>query len=307
MKSKLQIQIPAAILFLILSLAVAPAQPAPSGAPTVNPTAGLPVAGGAPAFDQTTGLPVTPPAPQWIDPSWSDPDIVLTNVVYDGMPLTEVARTLRERFKDRFNNDTFDFLPMPKTFGKDWGDETIQLQLNNVRASEIFKALNLVFENDRTPLRWELKQSVTHTHHVNRWVMLRVLPEAAPTDVPQNKPPETHRMVYFIGNLVGDEKSGGMTMEQIAKTISDVWPAEFGKPDSVIQFHKDAQLLVVNGTREQLEFIQQTLQALGRKAELAHPQNSDLNNLKELEELGKVLQKEPYSNILKSIFQSEQK
>src|SRR5208283_4867638 len=289
MKSKLQIQIPAAILFLILSLAVAPAQPAPSSAPAVNPATGLPAADGAPAIDPTTGLPVLPPAPQWIAPNWSDPDIVLTNVVFNGWPLSEVAKILRERFKDRFNNDSFDFLPMPKTFGKDGGDETIQLQLNNVRASEIFNAMNLVFENDRTPLRWELMQSATPAHHVNRWVMLRVQPEAAPTDVPQTKPPETHRMVYFVGNLVGDEKSGGMTMEQIVKTITDVWPAEFGKPEGVIQFHKDAQLLVANGTPDQLEFIHQTLAALEQKVQAARPKSSESKDTEELVNLIKSL------------------
>ena len=292
MKSKLQIQIPAAILFLTLSLAVAPAQTPPSSAPAANPAMGLPGAASGLTVDPTTGLPVPPPAPQWIAPNWTDPNIVLTNVVCDGLQLSEVAKYLHEQFKDRFNNDSFDFLPMPKTFGKDWGDETIQLQLKNVRASDIFNAMNLVFENDRTPLRWELKQSVTPAHHVNRWVMLRVLPEAAPTDVPQTKPPETHRTVYFVGNLVGDEKSGGMTMEQIVKTISEIWPADYGKPESVIQFHKEAQLLVVNGTRDQLEFIHQTLTALAQKVEMARPKSTEekaiaeqvklLNNLKNI-------------------------
>ena len=157
---------------------------------------------------------------------------------------------------------------MPKTFNNDWGNETIQLQLNNVHASDIFNAMNLVFENDRTPLRWELKQSVTPAHHVNRWVQLRVLPEAAPQpEPPQPKPAETRRIVYFVGNLLGDEKSGGMTMEQIVKTISEIWPADYGRPEGVIQFHKEAQLLVVNGTRNQLDFIQQTLAALELKAQ----------------------------------------
>lgn len=270
MKSKLQI--PAAILFLILSLAVAPAQPAPASAPAVNPATGLPATGGAGGvltIDPATGLPVPPPAPQWIASNWTDPDIVLTNVDFEGsLPLSEVAKNLRARLQDRFNHDSFDVLPMPKTFGKDWGDETIQLQLNNVRASDIFNAMNLVFENDRTPLRWELTQSVTPAHHVNRWVQLRVLPEASPADVPQAKPPETHRMVYFVGNLLGDEKSGGMTMNQLVKTISNIWPLELGnQPESVFQIHEDAQLLIVNGTHDQLDFIQQTLQALKQKAE----------------------------------------
>ena len=268
MKSKLQIQIPAAILFLILSLAVAPAQTPPSDAPAITPATGLPAAGGAPAIHPTTGLPATPPATQWIAPNWTDPDIVLTNVVFDGLPLSEVARNLRERFKDRFNNNSFDFLPMPKTFGKDWGSESIQLQLDNVRASDIFNAMNLVFENDRTPLRWELKQSVTPAHHVNRWVQLRVLPEAAAqVEAATTLPLEKHRMVYFVGNLISDEKSGGMTMEQLVKTILDIWPTDLGNAKEIVQFHNEAQLIVANGTRDQLEFIHQTLAALELKAQ----------------------------------------
>jgi hypothetical protein len=318
MKSKLQIQALAASFILLVSLAATSAQPLapdPRG-PYTDPATGLPIApvpaasagnpqhrlqhftnlpAVAPApIDPATGLPLPPPAPPWMDDNWSDPNIVLTNVSYDGLPLSEVARDLRERFKGQF-----DILPMPKTFDREWGNEiTFQLQLKNVRASEVFNAMNLVFENDRTPVRWELKAS---GHPL---VLLRVLPEAAPQPAPENTHQATPRMVYFVGNLVGDEKSGGMTMEQIIKTIEEIWPADLGKPEEVIQFHKEAQMLIVNGTRIQVDFIQQTLQALGRKADLSRPKDNDL---KDLEELGKVLQKEPYSNILKTIFNSGQK
>ena len=262
MKSKLH-QTLAVIFFLLISLAVAPAQPTPSRPPAVNPVTGLPVPGGAPAIDPTTGLPVAPPAPAaptWIDPNWNDPDLVLTNVAYDSIALKLVASDLRERFKDHF-----DILPTPDVFGTDWGGVEIELQMKNVRASEVFNAMNLIFENERRPLRWELKVN----SNGRQFAMLRVLPEAAPQpEPPAARPPETHRMVYFVGNLLGDEKSGGMTMEQIVKTITDIWPAEFGKPEGVIQFHKDAQLLVVNGTQHQLEFIHQTLAALELKAQL---------------------------------------
>ena len=289
MKTKLLLQT-SAILVLLLASPAAPAQPAPRidpstglpvgpGAPAVNPVAGLaaprapilPPAEAVPAriyapgvlptIDPTTGLPValaTSAEPQWIDPGWTDPNIVLTNISYDFLPLSEVARDLRERFKNHF-----DVLPMPRTFDRDWGSETaIQLQLKNVKASEVFNAMNLVFENDHTPVRWELKMNG------NRPVaLLRVLPEAAPQPFPpQAKPAETHRMVIYIGNLLGDEKSGGMTMNQIIGTINSVWPTDFGKLDGVIQFHEQAQLIVVNGTREQIDFIQQTLKALQQKA-----------------------------------------
>lgn len=289
MKSILSIPTPVAILLLLAALNTASAQTPFARGPNVDPVTGIPAAPTPlitsehprpampfqpttpPNLDPATGLPLPPVAPQWIDPNWPDPGTVLTNVSYDGLPLSEVARGLRDRFADHF-----DILPMPATFGQDWGGTTIQLQLKNVRASEVFNAMNLVFENDGTPLRWELK-----VHSSGRpLALLRVLPEAAPTPTPYNQA-ETHRMVYFIGNLVGDEKSGGLTMDQIVKTITDVWPAEFGKPDGVIQFHKDAQLLVANGTPDQLEFIRQTLAALAQKVELARPKSAEAKAIEE--------------------------
>jgi hypothetical protein len=264
MKSKLQIQTLAASLILIASLATASAQPAPHRAPPVNPAAAQPFP--AALIDPNTGLPLPPAAPQWIDSNWNDPDLVLTNVVYENLPLSEVARDLREHFKDHF-----DILPTPGTFGRDWGSDTIQLQLKNVKASDVFNAMNLIFENNRTPLRWELKV----TGYNRQVALLRVLPEAAPEPPPQVRPPETHRMVYFVGNLIGDEKSGGMPMDHIIKTILDIWPADLGKPEEVIQFHKEAQLLVVNGTPDQLEFVHQALTALEQKVEMARPKSAE--------------------------------
>lgn len=245
----LQIQILPIVTCLLLSLAAAAAQ---TGA-GVSPTTGLPIGQNPPAIDPNTGLPLPTPEPQWIDPNWGDPDIVLTNVDFNGLPLSEVANQLRERF-----NGTFDILPMPHAFNHDWGSEiSVQLQLRNVRASDIFNAMNLVFENDRTPVRWELKAT---PHPL---VLLRVLPQA------ESPPPpaDMHRMVYFVGDLIGDEKSGGMTMDQIVEAIKDIWPADLGKPDEVIQFHAQAQLLVANGTREQLEFLNQAIAGLHQRAE----------------------------------------
>lgn len=255
MNSKLQMHTLGAVLLLVLTLTAAPAQPVPPR-PPANPPAPA-----APAIDPSTGLPVAPTPPPWIDPNWADPNLVVTNLTYDGLPISEVARDLRERFKDYF-----DILPMPSTFGRDWGGEIIvKLQLRHVGASEIFNAMNLIFENDQTPVRWELKAGDGANRKL---VLLRVLPEAAPAAQAQGKPADAHRMVYFVGNLIGDEKSGGMTMEQIIKTIAEVWPQEFGKPEEVIQFHKDAQLLVINGARDQNEFIHQTLAALELKVQL---------------------------------------
>jgi hypothetical protein len=261
----------------------APASPQPAFPPPgVDPNTGLPLPG--PQIDPATGL---PPEPQWIDPNWAGPNEMVTNLSYNGVPLDRVAKDLRERF-----NGAFNILPLPHAFNQDWGAQSVDLQLKNVSASEIFNAMNLVFENDRTPVRWELKNSIAGGAP---YALLRVLPQANSPDASGGvpPPPATQREVYFVGDLVGDEKSGGLTMDQITKTILDIWPADFPKPDGVIQFHKEAQLLVVNGTPDEIEFIRQTLKALQEKGRAARPKteadkdiDEQINRLKSLKSLG---------------------
>ena len=264
MKSKLHLQSLAAIFFLIVSLGTAPAQKGPGAPPAVDPNTGLPITMPQPGSTGGLATPQPHPAPQWIDPNWKDPDIVLTNVDYE-LPLSEVVRHLRERFKDSFDvlaNGNGDF---------DTSAVMIRLQLKNVTASEVFNAMNLVFENDQTPLRWELKMNGKRPT-----ALLRVLAEPGrknsppaidPTTGLPVPPQETKRGVYFVGNLLGDEKSGGMTMEQLVRTLSEVQQMSFGS-ESGLQFHKQAQLVIVTGTDAEIEFIGNTLTALRQKEEL---------------------------------------
>jgi hypothetical protein len=68
--------------------------------------------------------------------------------------------------------------------------------------------------------------------------------------------------------LLGEEKPGGMgmTMQQLVKTVSEVYAMSYGPATGVVQFHKEAQLLIVTGTGDQIQFVQQTLSALREKA-----------------------------------------
>ena len=229
---------------------------------TVNRATSLP----APqAIDSNTGLPMPQPAAQWKDPNWKDPDTVLPEVSLDGLPLEDVAHELRDWFKDAFD------VLIPHDF-HDWGHPPgsinppsylIQMKLKNVTASEVFNAMNLSFEAENTPLRWELTMNGKRPTAV-----LRVLPALLPPAV-ERQPPQ--RMIYFVGELLGDEKSGGMTMEQLVNTISDVYQMSYGTSQgsisSHLQFHKQAQLLIVTGTVDQIRFIEQTVAALKEKAE----------------------------------------
>ena len=120
--------------------------------------------------------------------------------------------------------------------------------------------MNLTFENDKTPLQWELK---VFGHR--QIALLRVLLDPAPADAP--RPPEKlQQRIYFVGDLIGDERNGDMTMDQIIKTITDIWQMT-DNTNGKIQFHNEAQLLVVTGTPGQIQFVDQTLSALHSRAE----------------------------------------
>lgn len=253
MKSKLRIS----TVILLLSL----------GAVLAQPTARTTV---TPFVDPTTGLPI-PPAPtqpDWKDPDWKDPDLRLADIDFQGLPIVEIANFIRERFKGQFDI----ILPDPTEEGinhlterlvppTDWRNETIlNLKLKDVSASELFNAMNLSFENDKTPLQWELK---VFGHR--QIALLRVLLDPAPAEAPQ-PPQRQQQRVYFIGDLIGDGENGDMTMDQIIKTIRDIWQMT-DNTNGKIQFHNEAQLLVVTGTPGQIQFVDQTLSALHSRAE----------------------------------------
>jgi len=226
------------------------------------PVPAYPAAGGAPpAVDPTTGLPMADPSTRWKDPKWKDPDKVLPEVVYDGVAISEVARDLRKKFNDAFDIVVPNSWQSPKnpTEVTEPGNTPIRLQLKNVSASEVFNAMNLVFEAENTSLAWELKMNGSRPT-----VLLRVFPS------PFTTPPELQmRHIYYVGQLLGDEKAGGMTMEQLVKTISEVYEMSYGSSQGPIsnhlQFHKQAQLLVATGTPTEIDFVQQTLDALRQR------------------------------------------
>src|SRR5690349_641261 len=101
MKTKLKMGIPAFVLTLIAAMATVSAvvARAADNKDVLNPATSLPV---PVTIDPATGLPIPPPA-QWKDPNWKDPEKVLPEVTYDGLPLSEVSRDLRDKFKNAFD------------------------------------------------------------------------------------------------------------------------------------------------------------------------------------------------------------
>src|SRR3954470_17081283 len=92
MKSILRLKTLAVIFCLTLSSSATLAQ--------MNPMGGVL---GASGIDPATGLPAAAAMPDWKDPNWKDPDIILTNVFYDNLPLSEIAGNLRGQFKEQFD------------------------------------------------------------------------------------------------------------------------------------------------------------------------------------------------------------
>ncbi len=218
----------------------------------------------------------------WIDPAWVDPDVTCKDLVYDRLALIEVTADLRKKF-----DNSFDVL-LPSGEGGALLGEPISLQLRNIKASEVFNAMNLMFENDRTPLRWELKMNGQH-----RLVLLRVLEEPKVISEPKHEEPK--RNIFFVGDLI-NEKSGFPTVQKLAHTVSDIFNLGYspgaGRGElrsDVIRFHEDAQLLIVTGPSDQIQFVGQTLAALRDKVR----QEQRKAEIKEQEQKPKLPENKP--------------
>jgi len=254
----------------------APVAPIPPAAPGAPPPIPASPAAPAPDFSATQVSDIDPatglPMPPWVDPNWPDPGKLLPEINYDALPLEHVALQLRQDFKN-----AFDVLipnqwqhPADASITVSPGMTPVRLQLRNVSATEIFFAMNLMFATENSPYRWELRMNG------NRPIaMLRVLPQLLPAALaPPPPPPPVTRMVHFVGDLV-DGNPSASAMEDLVKTVSDIYQKAHGSPKSVIQFHKESQLLIITGTGEQIGFVQLTLSALREKArfkQLAAPQ-----------------------------------
>lgn len=266
MKPILTRQVPTAAAITALMLGIALIAHAGDPQNTTN----LPATqAGAVATDPYTGLPVSPQAEQWIAPNWKDPWEVLPDISFQGLPLSEIARILREKFKEGFDV----LLPgscdwqNPNAPRIDPSSITLSLQLKNVTATEIFNAMNLVFSSGDTPLRWELKMNGNRPLALLR-VVPALLPQAIapPPGGPAAAPMEKKLMVFFVGDLV---KAGGITTAKLFKTLSEVYDMGYSDAQSDLKYHEEAQLIVVNASPDRIEFVRNTLEALEAKQRMS--------------------------------------
>jgi hypothetical protein len=97
---------------------------------------------------------------------------------------------------------------------------------------------------------------------------------------------------------VAGEKSG-MTMEQLVKTISEIYEMSYGRGRGTgadhLQFHKDAQLLVVTGSSDEIDFIAETIAALKQKVEHSAAQAPAASSVAPVKSESKVKTDKPKS------------
>ncbi|HTV39716.1 MAG TPA: secretin N-terminal domain-containing protein [Candidatus Sulfotelmatobacter sp.] len=272
MKTKLQILV--AVISIVFSMVKTSAQqpPTPPTPPAaINPATGLPEP--VPNIDPRTGLPAdgSPPfkdsngATTWIDPAWTDSGKVVNSVEYPDIPLSEVARNLREQFTNYFDviipNPNGVSGPTPGTL--DPTQCSVNLQLKNVTATEILNAMNLQFQLDNKPVRWELTLNGSRPTAI-----LRLVPQLGPASPPQI------RKAFFVGDML-DEYPGTNDMEKlgdISGKVNDAWDAT-GTSRGRVHIYPAGQLLIVSGTPDQVDLAEQILRALKEKAdyETSHP------------------------------------
>lgn len=220
-----------------------------------------------PAFAGADAAGLPAPVNEWRDPEWREPELTLKVVQFEDIPLIEVVNHLRKEFKEEFD------VVIPKSWEDpndpnvriEPGSVPVSLRLKNVTATEAFQAINMTLEAENRPIRWELKMNGTRPMAV-----LRVKPQLLPTAGarPPLEPPR--RMVLFVGDLLGDEPKG-MSMNQLIDTLTLVYIKSYGSnpPEKFLQYHKEAQILVIHGTVDQVDLVQQTLNAIKQKIALA--------------------------------------
>ena len=254
-----------------------PAPPAPNPPqPAINPETGLPEP--VPQVDLATGLPAngSPPfkdstgAPTWINPAWPDSGKVLPSVEFAQLPVTEIARFLLEHFTNAFDI----ILPNPSAQGGiDPSQISIDLRLKDVTATEIFSAMNVQFELDNSPYRWELRLNGSRPTAI-----IRYLPQLVPPPPAPPPPPPTIRKVFFVGDMLEQfpGTNDAVKLGNLADIILRVAVPSKGR----IKVYPPGQLLIVSGTADQVELAEQTLRALKEKAQfdkthsLAKPEGS---------------------------------
>jgi hypothetical protein len=199
---------------------------------------------------------------------------------YEGLPLSEVTHDLQEQYKEQFDVLLpYDSAPVLRLAPDgtsataeqiDVSGIAIKLRLKSVTLVEVFQAMNMQFELERKPFRWELvmngRRPVAALHILDDFPVPTGPDAVIPAD---GRPQAMSRAVVFVGNLLAQPNAGGAgitakaLLEVLENTTQETFPASRTRK---IQFHEGAELVVLTGTEEEVKFMKDVLQALTEKA-----------------------------------------
>lgn len=201
---------------------------------------------------------------------------IMSNVAWDVIPLSEVANQLKTFFSNQFDAIIPPSLPFPVAPGNppaeamNPGDIDIKLQLRKVTAGEVFNAMNLYFEAQGRPVRWELKMN---GHRPTAMIVAYQAPEKAEASAPRAP---LERSIIYVGDLLG-VRGARMSMDQLLVNLRNVYQvAMAGALPPRIDGHIETELLIVTGTPEQLNIVRSTIEALKEKLQEDRRRTSSL-------------------------------
>jgi len=146
----------------------------------------------------------------------------------------------------------------------DPGDFPIKLRLKNVSIVEVFQAMNMLFEIEKWPCRWELVMNGSRPVAVLRPPEIES-PSAVPAgDTPEARAQVVGHSVAYVGNLLGTPDL--MNPDALCETLEEIAKQTFpGSSTIKVQFHRGAELVVLSGTDEELRVMNEVLRALKEK------------------------------------------
>jgi len=197
--------------------------------------------------------------------AWSNIGPAQPVVSIEGVPVNEVAKSLATTFKNQFD------LILPPEDSPSAAARP-QMRLKDVRAAEIFNAMNLYFQANKIPAQWTLMLNGNRPTAVLAVLHLAKPPgDAAPTGETERK-----RSVFSIADIfyVPGEPSIPVNSQWLTDVIVMVLrdtqepghPAVNAPGGPNIQIHQGAGLLVFTGTVEETELVRSTLEALKQNA-----------------------------------------
>jgi hypothetical protein len=177
----------------------------------------------------------------------------------EGAPWNEVAWNTSRIFKNQFD------LILPPA-NPDLSTMVVQMRLKDVRAIEVFNAMNLYFEAQKLPARWKL------TLNGSRPTAILAIEKPKAIATPLAETEKMGNTVFSIDEILSafsaaqDKPTTDNLVEAIAAVLDDVEKPGHAKVNApggpVLKIHAQAGILVFSGTWEETELVRSTLAAL---------------------------------------------